>query len=380
MKTLPRGFGCLVITIFSCVQIPAALVDAAPPAGFRLTVELRDGSRIIGKSKNDIFQFRSDTLGDINLSLGKIRSVESLAKTNFARLTTVSADSLTIEYAMAEIRVDTAYGQVELPVSLIKNMRVSVLGKGRPSDGLIGLWSGEGNAVDSVGGNNGVLQNVRFTDGVAGQAFSFQPDNFPYGTYTGVQIPDKPAYELTHSLTIEGWIRPRAHAAYVIFFRGDHRPGLDPYCLSMDGNQNLVFTICADNDHIATAKTPVDLGAWIHVAGVLDDNTGTVSLYTNGVLAAQTPTTVRPFGALQADQSPGIGIGNVNDGGNNFPFSGEIDEIGLYDRALSEAEVTGIYAEHAADAGSRAELLPQRTNQNIRPVFIRNGIPVYNSD
>jgi len=47
---------------------------------------------------------------------------------------------------------------------------------------------------------------------------------------------------------------------------------------------------------------------------------GTMSLYTNGVLAAQIVTTVRPFGTLQADESPGVGIGNVNDGGNNFPF------------------------------------------------------------
>jgi len=64
---------------------------------------------------------------------------------------------------------------------------------------------------------------------------------------------------------------------------------------------------------------------------------------------------------LQPDQSPGVGIGNLNDGGNNFPFIGDIDEVGLYDRALSEAEVNAIYAEHAADAGSRADPLPPRT-------------------
>jgi hypothetical protein len=214
-----------------------------------------------------------------------------------------------------------------------------------------------------VGGHGGVLKNVSLTDGVTGRAFLFAPDNFPAGTYTVVQIPDQPAYALTHSLTIEGWIRPRGNG-YVIFFRGDRRPGLDPYCLGLDGNLNLVFSVCTEEGTSASVHTPVEIGAWIHVAGVLDDRTGNMSLYTNGVLAMQITTNVRPFGALQADQSPGIGIGNVNDGGNNFPFIGEIDGMALYSRALSAKEVKARYAEHAANAGSRAEPLPTRSRAN----------------
>ena len=127
---------------------------------------------------------------------------------------------------------------------------------------------------------------------------------------------------------------------------------------------------------VAAVRTPVGLGAWIHVSGVLDDRTGTMSLYTNGVLAAQTVTTVRPFGALLADESPGVGIGNVNDGGNNFPFIGEIDEMALYDRALSADEVNAIYAEYAANAGGRVEPLPARA---IR-MPLRSRVSGFNSE
>jgi hypothetical protein len=369
MNAILRFFCLLTVLGLGFHQLQAAPAATNEPAGFRLTVELRDGSRVIGKSKEDHFQFRSDVLGGMKLPLQKVRFVECLPRTNLVKLTTSSDDSLAVEFAMKEIRMETAYGDVRLPVSLIKSMRVSVLGKtGRPRDGLIGLWSGEGNAVDSVGGNNGVLRNVSFMDGVVGQAFAFAPDSFPYGTYVGVQIPDQPAYALTQSLTIEGWVRPRGNG-YLIFFRGDHRPGLDPYHLSLDGHLNLEFGVCAEDGNTATVHTPVGLGAWIHVAGVLDDNAGTMSLYTNGMLAAQIVTTVRPFGTLQADESPGVGIGNVNDGGNNFPFIGEIDEMALYDRALSADEVNAIYAEHAASAGGRAEPLPTRGRQNIRPPF-----------
>jgi len=351
-----------------CLGTAAATTN--PPTGFRLTVELRDGSRVLGTSQDKQFAFRSEVLGELKLPLKKICFVEATAKTNSVKLTTASDDTLTVAFAMDEIRVETTYGLVKLPVNMIKSLRVSALGRvGRPRDGLIGLWSAEGNAVDSVAGNNGSLNNISFTVGVVGQAFFCAPDNFPYGTYTGVQIPDQAAYALTKSLTIEGWIRPRGNG-YVIFFRGDHRPGLDPYCLSLDGHMNLTFGICGgDNSLGASVKTPVELGAWIHAAGVLDDNTGTMSLYTNGVLAAQTTTTVRPFGPLLPDESPGIGIGNVNDGGNNFPFIGEIDEMGLYNRALSVDEVNAIYAEHAADAGARAEPLPNRSSMMRIPHY-----------
>ena len=88
-----------------------------------------------------------------------------------------------------------------------------------PPSGLVGWWRGEGNGNDSAGTNNAyTLPNVSFTDGIVGRAFEFDPENLPYGTYSGVRIADQPYYALTNSLTIEGWIRPRG-PGYVIFYR-----------------------------------------------------------------------------------------------------------------------------------------------------------------
>lgn len=377
MKAVLSYFGLFALVSLSCA--PVVKMPTNQSASFRLTVELRDGSRVIGKSAADHFEFRSEVLGAFELPLQKVRSIASLARTNLVKVTLNNDDSLTAVFGMQEIRMATTYGEVSLPVAQIKNVRVSALGqKGRPTDGLVGLWSGEGNALDSVSGNNGVMQNVTFTDGVVGQAFLFAPDNFTYGTYVGVQIPDQPGFALTQSLSLECWIRPRGNG-YMIFFRGDHRPGLDPYHLSLDGNLNLEFGICAGDGTSATVHTPVGLGAWIHVAGVLDDSTGTMSLYTNGVLAAQMVTSARPFGPLLANESPGIGIGNVNDGGNNFPFIGEIDEMALYNRALSEDEIKASYAEHAANAKGQAAPLPTRARQNIRMPF-DEAVPVFKSN
>ncbi len=216
---------------------------------------------------------------------------------------------------------------------------------------LVGRWKGDGNGVDSVVGNNGTLVNCSFTNGVVGQAFSFDPENFPWGTYSGVQIADQPAYALTNALTIEGWVRPRGDG-YMIFFRGDHRPGMDPYYLSMQANNTIRFGITDADANSASVETTLIYSEWTHVAATLDGEAGTLSIFTNGVLAAQTSTSVHPFGDLLPDQSPGIGIGNLNDGGNNFPFVGDLDEISLYSRALNSAsEIAANYNSSSAGKG-----------------------------
>jgi alpha-tubulin suppressor-like RCC1 family protein len=217
-----------------------------------------------------------------------------------------------------------------------------------PPSGLVGWWKGDGNTLDSFGGNNGVNQNVTYSNGVVGHAFAFDPENYSYGTYTGIQIADQPAYALTNSLSIEGWVRPRGNG-YIIFWRGDNRPGLDPYVVSMQANNTVLFQISDANGNGANVGTTLAYNQWCHLAATLDGASGTMSIYTNGVLAAQTNTTVRPFGALIQGDSPGVGIGNLNDGQNNFPFLGDIDEISLYSRALTAGEIQSIY--NAGSAG-----------------------------
>ena len=236
-----------------------------------------------------------------------------------------------------------------------------------PPSGLVGWWKADGNANDLVNGNNGVLQNAGYTNGVVGQAFSFDPLNLPYGTYSGVQISDQPAYALTNSLSIETWVRTRGNYG-VIFFRGDRRSGLDPYAISVISNTNAFFKIMDANGNEVYVQAAISYNQWMHLAATLDGSSGKMSIYTNGFLAAQITTTNRPFGNLIPTASPGIGIGNVNDGFNNFPFEGEIDDLGLYNRALSAIEIQSIY--NAGSAGKCLDSVPptitsQPVNQTV---------------
>jgi Concanavalin A-like lectin/glucanases superfamily len=72
--------------------------------------------------------------------------------------------------------------------------------------------------------------------------------------------------------------------------------------------------------------------------------------YTNAVVAAETSTTVRPLSALDPDFQPGLGIGNHSSqpGPFNYPFRGLIDELSVYNRALSPTEIQAIYGAGSA--------------------------------
>jgi hypothetical protein len=209
-----------------------------------------------------------------------------------------------------------------------------------PSSGLVAWWRADGNANDSAGSHNGVLLNgMGFTAGISGQAFLGGAAN------QKVMVPDSPDFQLTSSLSIGMWVNASGNS-YTAFMRGDDRPGLDPYALGLNGGglMGLQITDAANNTKFLSA--PLPFNTWVQVTGTLDGSTGDMRLYFNGVLVAQDFTAIRPFGLLTGS-NPGIGIGNVP-GVNNFPFAGAIDEVILYNRALSPQEVLSLVPEPAA--------------------------------
>jgi hypothetical protein len=125
--------------------------------------------------------------------------------------------------------------------------------------GLVGWWKADGNAVDSVAGNNGVMQLVDFTDGIVGQAFVFHY-SFP-PPHSRISVPDKPEFALTDSLSIEGWINSAGAGgdAGVILWRGDCRGGYDPYFFQMNRDNTLSFYIEDGSPRAASDTTSATL-------------------------------------------------------------------------------------------------------------------------
>ena len=91
-------------------------------------------------------------------------------------------------------------------------------------------------------------------------------------------------------------------------------------------------------------------GKWQHVALSYDKASGNAAIYLNGVQVAQsnlgsfTPQT--SFGNLLL----GAKTTYNSEANPGNAYSGGLDELGIYNRALSAAEVQGIYTEENGGA------------------------------
>jgi streptogramin lyase len=237
----------------------------------------------------------------------------------------------------------------------------------------VSWWTANSTANDALGLNNGTNYGTTYVTGEVNKAFSFD------GTDDRVQLADAPSLQFTTSMSIEGWVQVNGFPSGTngdnsgeILFRGDDRGGLDPYSLSVQPNGTLNFQVTNANNQSASLAAPIATGQFIHVAGTLDDATGTMSLYENGTLVAQQITTIRPFQNLDPTQNPSIAIGNHGGYPNsphNFPFYGLIDELTVYNRALTPGEVFGIYK-----AGSSGKVISPIAVSN--PSVVNGSGPV----
>jgi hypothetical protein len=202
MKTTLRYFYALFILAFCSNHIQPALAASGQDRS-QLTIELRDGSHLVGKDLGETLKFHSTALGNFQLTWAGIRSLEYLnTNTDAAQLTTTNGDVFAVQFMNSTVRVETDFGTNEFPAKLIRSIKVLWKSKIQLPAGLVSLWSGESNAVDSVGGNNGKLQgNVTYANGRIGQAFVLNGERKSFvkiDNATNLQLQD---------FTIVAWIK-----------------------------------------------------------------------------------------------------------------------------------------------------------------------------
>ena len=227
-----------------------------------------------------------------------------------------------------------------------------------PPSGLVSWWTADNTASDLMTRNNATLSNgVAYDTGEVQQAFSFD------GVDDRADVGDSASLRLTASLSIEGWILLRAYPTTAntnILWRGDDRGGLDPYKLNIHTDGRLYFMVTDASNTTQVVNAPVPVGQLVHVAATLDDATGAMKLYENGTVVAQIVTGIRPFRDLDPNLHPGLFIGNANSSMN--AFNGLIDELSLYNRALTAAEIQGIYN---AGSDGKIRMVVAKTNPDL---------------
>jgi hypothetical protein len=219
---------------------------------------------------------------------------------------------------------------------------------------LIGYWrfedgAGSKTALDSSGnGNTGTLNQLDpSTAWMAGRSGG------SLGVYAGgwVGVADSPTLDrITSQVTVSAWIyfdgTVNTTDLYGTAISREIGTGIDQhYHLSLNENdQPNLFVTTTDAIVRLNAADPAPQRTWTHVAGTYDG--ATARLYVNGAPATGPTATQALTGTFMADTTPLIIGGNDNDA-SGVPtelFPGRVDEIMLYRRALSAAEVAELAA------------------------------------
>src|SRR5579862_3990393 len=190
-------------------------------------------------------------------------------------------------------------------------------------------------AQDSSGnGYNGTLTGgVTRVQGVLNGALAFD------GSTGYVSIPNSP--NLTGgSVTVAAWIYRQSGVQKKFVSKWDDNTGNYQFDFQVYTDSKLWFQLQngANVGLVWQGTTVINLNQWYHVAAVADASTGQVSLYVNGVL--ETLQSQTSWDGTIRNVNMEMNIGRKATGGDYW--SGSIDDVRIYNRALSAAEITAL--------------------------------------
>ena len=237
-----------------------------------------------------------------------------------------------VTLAPGTIEVDAVTEDVAPPVAA-GAYRAAIMG----TSGLVGYWRlGEASGASPAADEQGIHPGSYVGPPTLGQRGAVDDDNgaarFTYGHYVGV--PHAATLNLADAWSIEAWVKLETVAGGV---RGIAGKGAGGYYLRVTPAGNLELAR-SNIQALTTSTTLLPAGTWTHVVGTKSGATS--KLYINGVDRTGTVTN-----STTANNNMPLTIGADADavGARRDFYSGSIDDVALYSRALMPAEVSAHY-------------------------------------
>jgi len=213
--------------------------------------------------------------------------------------------------------------------------------------GLVAYWKlddGVGNiAADATGNYDGTLNGASWTDGVIGGALQFDGSN----DYVDCGVGPTPT---TEDLTLAWWMVDNYGSWCTILDKsaGSSSRGYNIMLRPDSEDSPLRFRIGGWQayggwgDECRVPQGAYSDGEWVHVTCTYDSATDTATIYIDGKMAENNSHNPKVGAASHCD-----GVNNPDltlyIGGKQEPFTGIIDEVRIYDNALSPGEISRLY-------------------------------------
>ena len=235
-----------------------------------------------------------------------------------------------------------------------------------PQD-YVGYYPLDTNANDfSINGFNGQSYNTQIVPGVFNNAYNFNGINSKV-------ISSGDNRNITNVVTISAWIRTNAQNRYgFVVSKYDWRIDKGFHLAIWDNGHAFLAGRDTSNNYIMVLSLmPVNDGKWHHLLGIINGNTWKLwvdcELQDTVYSSASNPD-------LTNNEALAFGYYPLSDNGDHRYFEGDIDNIYLYNRELTQNEIQALCVRNPVaietDNGNISEynvmIYPNPTNNNIK--------------
>jgi hypothetical protein len=216
-----------------------------------------------------------------------------------------------------------------------------------PTDGLVGWWPFNGNANDESGnGNDGVVNGATLTeDRMANPNSCYSFNNSGGGN--SIVVAHSPSFEFEGDMSFSLWIKTSSNintATWLMKYAGN----ISGFSASLSTNTQASSTLARWDlgngqtnqfgfQYVGVIGSIVTDDVWHNVIGTFTDNVQ--KIYVDGILTGASANNQNGIGLntvpLTIGRDPAIG--------NNRNYNGLLDDIAIYNRALTEQEIQNLY-------------------------------------
>lgn len=214
-----------------------------------------------------------------------------------------------------------------------------------PTNGLVGWWPFNGNANDESGnGNNGTVNGATLIsdrNGVANAAYNFD------GSNDYINVPNSNSISIQGNFSMSFWMYMNGGSCNPrVMEINQNLNSCGGYGFAVNGTSNQSRTIhytsfgsCSNSVGLVNTSNSIPSLSWHHVVVSINGVTATGTVYVDGaVFQTMSGTQIPTF----SYNNNALTFGNINANRCDW-WGGYLDDIGLWNRALTASEVSGLF-------------------------------------